>query len=157
MPDSESAKAHIRGIQPTCSSTDSHCQSTSKCSPSKLCDRSFWLQTDATVPDDKAYFRELEAIYLLRLLLISCSSSLESCAYELQDASAVLTSKLQSTLLLWLASNEQAQANLANLCNAEPFLSCGDPCPALCITVALTHYHACPIQDRELSSCRWRV
>ncbi len=47
-------------------------------------------------PDDKAFFRELEAVYLLRLLLISCVSSLETCAYELQDSSAVLTARLQS-------------------------------------------------------------
>ena len=47
-------------------------------------------------PDDKAFFRELEALYLLRLLLISCASSLETCAYELQDSSAVLTARLQS-------------------------------------------------------------
>ena len=57
---------------------------------------SHYLQTDAKAPDDKEFFRELEAIYLLRLLLISCSSSLESCAYELQDASAVLSAKLRS-------------------------------------------------------------
>lgn len=54
------------------------------------------MQTDVKAPDDKAFFRELEAIYLLRLLLLSCTTSLESCAYELQDASAVLTAKLQS-------------------------------------------------------------
>ena len=54
------------------------------------------VQTDVKPPDDKAFFRELEAIYLLRLLLLSCTTSLESCAYELQDASAVLTAKLQS-------------------------------------------------------------
>lgn len=54
------------------------------------------MQTDVTAPMDKAYFRELEAIYMLRLLLLSCTSSLETCAYELQDASAVLTAKLQS-------------------------------------------------------------
>ncbi|DBB01935.1 hypothetical protein WJX77_010097 [Trebouxia sp. C0004] len=47
-------------------------------------------------PDDKAFFRELEAVYLLRLLLISCASSLETCAYELQDSSAVLTARLQN-------------------------------------------------------------
>lgn len=54
------------------------------------------VQTAASAPDDKAYFRELEAIYLLRLLLLSCTTRLESCAYELQDPTAVLTAKLQS-------------------------------------------------------------
>lgn len=54
------------------------------------------VQTDVKAPDDKAFFRELEAIYLLRLLLLGCTTSLESCAYELQDASAVLTAQLQS-------------------------------------------------------------
>ncbi|KAL3158741.1 hypothetical protein ABBQ32_011470 [Trebouxia sp. C0010 RCD-2024] len=53
-------------------------------------------QTDVEATDNKAYFRELEAIYMLRLSLLSCTSNLELCAYELQDASAVLTAKLQN-------------------------------------------------------------
>lgn len=117
---------------------------------------SLWLQTDATVPDDKAYFRELEAIYVLRLLLTHCSSSLESCAYELQDASAVLTAKLQSTPLF-------SSPCLVHkpMCNAEPCILCTDSCSPLYVTAALeaglTHFHALPIQERELSSCRWCV
>ena len=47
---------------------------------------------------DKAYFRELEALYLLRLLQLSCLSNLESCAFDLQDATAVLTAPLQREL-----------------------------------------------------------
>lgn len=55
----------------------------------------FAVQDAAAAVDDKSYFRELEAVYLLRLLLANCGSTLESCAYEMQDASAVLTAKLQ--------------------------------------------------------------
>ncbi len=54
------------------------------------------VQSEVIAPDDKAFFRELEALYLLRLLLISCSSSLESCAYALQDPNPILTACLQS-------------------------------------------------------------
>lgn len=61
------------------------------------------LQTIASNADpseqgnvDKAYFRELEALYLLRLLQLSCLSNLESCAFDLQDATAVLTARLQN-------------------------------------------------------------
>ena len=53
------------------------------------------MQPDAQCPDDKAFFRELEAVYLLRLLLISCSSSMEGFAYDLQDPGPALTALLQ--------------------------------------------------------------
>lgn len=54
------------------------------------------MQSDIKAVEDKAFFRELEALYLLRLLLISCTSSLETCAFELRDASTILTARLQS-------------------------------------------------------------
>ena len=55
----------------------------------------FNVQDASLAVDDKAYFRELEAVYLLRLLLASCGFSLENCAYDLQDASALLTARMQ--------------------------------------------------------------
>lgn len=67
-----------------------------QCQPDHTVTRNPFVQTDVEATDDKAYFRELEAIYTLRLLLLSCTSNLEMCAYELQDASAILTAKLQS-------------------------------------------------------------
>lgn len=54
------------------------------------------MQAEVQAPDDKAYFRELEAIYVLRVILLTCTSSLEICAYEYQNASPLLTAKLQS-------------------------------------------------------------
>lgn len=54
------------------------------------------VQEHLAAVDDAAYFRELEAMYLLRLLLASCGSTLESCAYEMQDASGILTASIKS-------------------------------------------------------------
>ena len=55
------------------------------------------VQIEVKAPDDKAYFSELAAIFTLRILLLSCQSRLELCAYQHQDASPVLSAKLQST------------------------------------------------------------
>jgi hypothetical protein len=68
------------------------------------------LMSSGMQPDDKTFFRELEAVYLLRLLLISCASSLETCAYELQDSSAVLTARLQSKHNIVLLASQSTNA-----------------------------------------------
>ena len=69
----------------------------------------------AAAVDDKSYFRELEAIYLLRLLLANCGATLESCAYEMQDASAVLTAKLQRKCKAWVAVTSDFDASYAKV------------------------------------------
>ena len=86
------------------------------------------VQDNFAPVDDRSYFRELEATYLLRLLIASCGSTLESCAYEMQDASAILTAKMQSELpmICLRVCKRHSILTLTKVnCNAMPCLAVG--------------------------------
>lgn len=88
------------------------------------------MQEQLAAVDDTTYFRELEAMYLLRLLLGSCGSTLESCAYEMQDASAILKAGVQG--------DPQQSGTHALVCNAgHAMLYCAlaSVAPDLCAPV----------------------
>lgn len=119
------------------------------------------VQDNFAPVDDRSYFRELEATYLLRLLIASCGSTLESCAYEMQDASAILTAKMQSELpmiCLRMCKTHSILTLTKVNCNAMPChalalatVSLVGPCSTLSLYL-LTSSHRCRSCHRQTTS-----